>query len=181
MSQDEKEIQDQNAELNLEQDQDNNNQEDNASDNKSQSDAEKFAEMQDKFLRLYSEFENFRRRTNKEKQELIQFGNKDLILNILPVYDDFERAMPMMEKAENKEAIIDGVKLIYTKFKGILQSAGLKPIEAVGQDFDPELFDAITIIPAPTPALKGKVVDQVQTGYFLNDKIIRHSKVVVGE
>jgi molecular chaperone GrpE len=146
-----------------------------------QTGADKVQELQDKYLRLYSEFENFRRRTNKEKQELIQFGNKDLLLAVLPIYDDFERALSSMEKSDNKEAIMDGVRLIFNKFTSVLQNAGLKPIESKGKEFDAELHDAITKIPAPSADLKGKVVDEVQKGYTLNDKIIRHSKVVVGE
>jgi molecular chaperone GrpE len=145
-----------------------------------QSDAEKLAELNEKYLRLHADFDNFRRRTNKEKSELIQYGNKDLLLKILPVYDDFERAMDLMQKSENKEAVIDGIQLIYNKFSSVLQQSGLKEIEATGHDFDPELHEAITKIPV-SPEMKGKNVDQVQKGYLLNDKIIRHSKVVVGE
>ncbi len=145
-----------------------------------QNDTEKLADLNDKYLRLHADFENFRRRTNKEKSELIMYGNKELILKILPVYDDFERAMEMMDKSENKEAIVDGVKLIFNKFTSILQQAGLKEIESKGQEFDPELHEAITKIQA-SPEMKGKIVDALQKGYMLNDKIIRHSKVVVGE
>ena len=145
-----------------------------------QNDAEKLADLNDKYLRLHADFENFRRRTNKEKSELIMYGNKELILKILPVYDDFERAMELMEKSENKEAIVDGIKLIFNNFTGILQQAGLKEIEAKGKDFDPEIHEAITKIQA-SPEMKGKIVDALQKGYMLNDKIIRHSKVVVGE
>jgi len=146
----------------------------------SHSEAEKISELNDKYIRLHADFENFRRRTNKEKSELIMYGNKDLILKILPVYDDFERALELMEKADNKEAIVEGIKLIFNKFKGILQQAGLKEIDAKGKEFDPEIHDAITKIHA-SPDMKGKVVDSLEKGYTLNDKIIRHSKVVVGE
>ena len=147
---------------------------------KEKTDAEKMAELNDKYLRLHADFENFRRRTNKEKTDLLMYGNKELLLKVLPVYDDFERALDLMQKADNKEAIMDGVNLIFNKFTNILQQAGLKEIEAKGQDFDPELHEAITMVHM-SPEMKGKVVDQVQKGYLLNDKIIRHSKVVVGE
>ena len=145
-----------------------------------QSDAEKLAELNDKYLRLHADFENFRRRTNKEKSELIMYGNKELILKILPVYDDFERAMELMEKSDNKEAAIDGIKLIFNKFTNTLQQAGLNEIDSNGKEFDPEIHEAITKIQM-SPDMKGKVVDTMQKGYMLNDKIIRHSKVVVGE
>lgn len=142
---------------------------------------QKNAELHDKYLRLYSEFENFRRRTNKEKHELTQHANKDLILHILPVYDDMERALRMAEKAEDKEAVVHGIELIFNKFRHVLKQAGIEEIETEGQEFDSDLHDAITTIPAPTPALKGKIVDQIQKGYLLKDKVIRHAKVVVGE
>lgn len=140
----------------------------------------KLADLNEKYLRLYADFDNFRRRTNKEKAELIQFGNKDLLLNILPVFDDFERALELMPKTESKEAIVDGIQHIFNKFSSVLQQAGLKEIQAKGQDFDPEIHDAITKIQA-SPDMKGKVVDEIQKGYMLHDKIIRHSKVIVGE
>ena len=143
-------------------------------------DAEKQAELNDKYLRLHADFENFRRRTNKEKSELLMYGNKELFLKILPVYDDFERAMELLEKSDNKEAAIDGVKLIFNKFTNTLQQAGLKEIDSNGKEFDPEIHEAITKIHI-SPDMKGKVVDTMQKGYMLNDKIIRHSKVVVGE
>jgi molecular chaperone GrpE len=142
---------------------------------------QKNAELHDKYLRLYSEFENFRRRTNKEKHELTQHANKDLILHILPVYDDLERALRMAEKAADKEAVVHGIELIFNKFKHVLKQAGIEEIETEGQQFDSELHDAITTIPAPTSELKGKIVDQIQKGYLLKDKVIRHAKVVVGE
>ncbi len=145
-----------------------------------QNDTEKLADLNDKYLRLHADFENFRRRTNKEKSDLIMYGNKELFLKILPVYDDFERAMELMEKSDNKEAIVDGIKLIFNKFTAILQQAGLREIDAKGKEFDPEIHEAITKIQA-SPEMKGKIVDALQKGYMLNDKIIRHSKVVVGE
>ena len=139
------------------------------------------AELQDKFLRLSAEFENFRRRTNKEKAELIQFGNKELLLQVLPVFDDFTRAREVASKAEDKAAIIEGIELIYNKFKQMLERAGLTEIVAKGEPFDSELHDAITSIPAPTEEMKGKNIDEIQKGYKLNDKVLRHAKVVVGE
>src|ERR1039458_6228947 len=145
-----------------------------------QTDAEKLAEINDKYLRLHADFENFRRRTNKEKSELIMYGNKELLLKILPVYDDFERAIELMQKSDNKEAAMEGINLIFNKFTSVLQQIGLKEIEANGEEFDPEIHEAITKIHV-SPEMKGKVVDSVQKGYLLNDKIIRHTKVVVGE
>ena len=142
---------------------------------------QKSAELHDKYLRLSAEFENFRRRTNKEKAELIQFGNRDLLLQVLPVFDDFERAREVAAKAEDKAAILEGLELIFKKFKNFLDSTGLKEINAKGEPFDSDLHDAIVTIPAPSEDLKGKVVDEIQKGYKLNDKVLRHSKVVVGE
>lgn len=138
-------------------------------------------ESKDKHLRLYSEFENFRRRTAKEKLELIGSANESLIQVLLPILDDFERA----EKSRNEEtgidSIIEGIDLIYNKFKGILEQKGVKKIESEkGADFDLELHEAITQIPAPEEGLKGKVVDVIENGYQLNDKVIRFAKVVTG-
>ena len=141
----------------------------------------KYNELQDKYLRLYSDFENFRRRSAKERIELIQQANKDLLFNVLPVFDDFERALGSMEKATDINAVKEGVMLIFNKFRNVLQQSGLKEIEAVGQPFDAELHDALTKIPAPSADMKGKVVDEIQKGYTLHDKIVRHAKVVVGE
>jgi molecular chaperone GrpE len=138
-------------------------------------------EANDKYLRLYAEFDNYRRRAMKEKVETIAQANKDLLLRILPVVDDFDRAMGALEKTEDLNALREGVQLIYNKLRSTLQQSGITEIGSKGEAFDPELHDAITQIPAPTPDLKGKVVDEIQKGYFLNDKIIRHAKVVVGE
>ncbi len=140
---------------------------------------EKYNELYNKYLRLNADFDNFRKRTNKEKLEIIQLANKDLILSILPVIDDFERAMDTANKAGQKEIPMDGINLIYNKFKNILSSIGLKEVDAKGKDFDGETQEAITKISAPD--LKGKVIDQVEKGYTLYDKIIRFAKVVVGE
>jgi len=138
-------------------------------------------EFRDKYLRLYSEFDNFRRRNAKERIELIQTANKDLIAELLPVLDDFERAIQAMEKSEDIEAVKEGVKLVYHKFFKSLESKGLKPFESKEKEFNTEYHEAITEIPAPEDSLKGKVVDEVEKGYTLYDKVIRFAKVVVGK
>lgn len=137
-------------------------------------------EFKDKYLRLYSEFENFRKRTNKEKLELISTANERLILELLPVVDDFERAEKSMDGATEVQAVKDGVNLIKEKLEKILESKGLKAIEAKGKDFDSDFHEGITQIPAPEESLKGKIVDEVEKGYKLGDKVIRYSKVVIG-
>ena len=137
------------------------------------------AEQKDKFIRLYSEFENFRRRTAKEKLDLIQSANEQLLKSLLPVLDDFDRA----EKAfgERNEKELEGIFLIRSKFRKILEQAGVKPMDIQqGSDFDADFHDAITQVPAPEEKLKGKIVDVVESGYLLNDKVIRFAKVVVG-
>lgn len=139
------------------------------------------SESQDKYLRLYSDFENFRRRTAKEKLELIEFASESLIIDLLPVVDDFERAIQSMNEAKEVKSVCDGVNLIFNKMKKVLTDKGLSEIECIEKDFDPEIHEALTKIPAPKKKLKGKVVDQIQKGYSLKGKVIRHSKVVVGE
>ena len=135
----------------------------------------------EKYLRLYSEFENFRRRTTKERLEWMQTASKDVILNVLPVIDDMERALKSMETASDiSKSAIEGMELIYKKLYSIMEKTGLKPMNAQGQPFDPELHEAITQFPAPSPDMVGKVVDEVEKGYLLNDKVIRFAKVVVG-
>jgi molecular chaperone GrpE len=136
------------------------------------------AEAKDKYLRLYSEFENFRRRTAKEKLELIQSANEKLVNAFLPIIDDFERAEKAFKGSESKE--MEGFLLIYTKFKKILEQAGIKVMEAKDTAFDPDFHEAITQVPAPSEKLKGKVIEVVEQGYLLNDKVIRFAKVVVG-
>jgi molecular chaperone GrpE len=137
------------------------------------------AEQKDKFIRLYSEFENFRRRTAKEKLEMIQSANEQLIKTLLPVADDFERAEKSFKAKDDKD--LEGFFLIYNKFKRTLDQAGVKVMDLrPGSDFDADLHEAITQIPVENEALKGKVVDVVENGYILNDKVIRHAKVVVG-
>jgi molecular chaperone GrpE len=137
------------------------------------------AEQKDKFIRLYSEFENFRRRTAKEKLEMIQSANEQLIKTLLPVADDFERAEKSFKAKDDKD--LEGFFLIYNKFKKTLDQAGVKVMELKpGSEFDADLHEAITQIPVQDNAMKGKVVDVVENGYLLNDKVIRHAKVVVG-
>lgn len=141
---------------------------------------ESYNQINDKYLRLYSDFENFRKRTSKERIDLIMNGGADIFKLLLPVIDDFERARTNMETAEDVPSVKEGVELIYHKLIKELESKGLKPMEAKGQVFDSELHEAITQIPAPSDDMKGKVVDEVEKGYYLNDKVIRYAKVVVG-
>ena len=142
---------------------------------------EKVAVLEDKYLRQVAEFDNYRKRTIKEKAELIKNGGERAIESILPVLDDFERALSNMAKDENATEIKTGVELIYNKFVGILKQNGLQKIETEGADFNTDFHEAIAIIPTPDKNLKGKVLDCVQAGYTLNDKVIRHAKVAVGE
>ena len=142
---------------------------------------EKIITLEDKYLRQVAEFDNYRKRTVKEKAELIKNGGERAIESILPVLDDFERALANMSKDENAAEILTGIELIYNKFVGILKQNGLQKIETEGATFDTDFHEAIAIIPAPTEELKGKVLDCVQAGYTLNDKVIRHAKVAVGE
>ncbi len=138
-------------------------------------------EYKDKHLRLYADFDNFKKRNAKERLELILTASKDVIKELLPVIDDFERALKSAETATDVVAVKEGMNLIYQKLVRNLESKGLKPIESKGQDFNVELHEAITEIPAPTPELSGKVIDEVEKGYYLNDKLIRFAKVVVGK
>ncbi|MFN5374581.1 MAG: nucleotide exchange factor GrpE [Flavobacteriia bacterium] len=138
-------------------------------------------EYKDKFVRLYAEFDNYRRRTNEEKLNLIASAGKDVISSMLPVLDNFERAITTNENLEDLAAIKEGFNLIFNQLKGILEAKGLKPMEAKGLTFDSDLHEAIANIPAPEEALKGKVIDDVEKGYYLNDKVLRFAKVVVGQ
>ena len=142
---------------------------------------EKYNELNDKFVRLYAEFDNFRRRTNKEKVDLISSASASILKDLVPVLDDFERALHNNEKSDDIEAVKEGVKLVAHKFKSLLESKGLKQMVAKGEHFDSEFHEAIANIPAPEESLKGKVVDDVEKGYLLNDKVIRFAKVVVGQ
>ena len=134
----------------------------------------------DKYLRLYAEFDNFRRRTIKEREEARKMEGKDLIVSLLPVLDDFERALRSMENATDVAPVKEGVELIQNKLRNTLTQKGLKVMESVGNPFDPELHEAITNIPAPTEEWKSKVIDEMEKGYFLNDKVVRFAKVIVG-
>lgn len=142
---------------------------------------EQIEEQKDKYLRLSAEFDNYRKRTMKEKAELILNGGEKSISSILPIVDDFERALKNMETATDVAAVKEGVELIYNKFMSVLGQNGVKVIETKKQPLDTDYHEAIAVIPAPNEALKGKILDCVQTGYILNDKVIRHAKVVVGE
>ena len=142
---------------------------------------EQIEEQKDKYLRLSAEFDNYRKRTMKEKAELILNGGEKSISSILPIVDDFERALKNMEPATDVAAVQEGVELIYNKFMSVLGQNGVKVIETKEQPLDTDYHEAIAVIPAPNEALKGKILDCVQTGYILNDKVIRHAKVVVGE
>ena len=138
-------------------------------------------EQKDKYLRLSAEFDDYRKRTMKEKAELILNGGEKSISSILPVIDDFERAIKTMETAKDVKAVKEGVELIYNKFMAVMAQNGVKVIETKDQPLDTDYHEAIAVIPAPSEEQKGKILDCVQTGYTLNDKVIRHAKVVVGE
>lgn len=138
-------------------------------------------EQKDKYLRLSAEFDNYRKRTMKEKAELILNGGEKSISSILPVIDDFERAIKTMETATDVTAVKEGVELIYNKFMAVMAQNGVKVIDTAGKALDTDYHEAIAVVPAPSEELKGKILDCVQTGYTLNDKVIRHAKVVVGE
>ena len=138
-------------------------------------------EERDKYLRLSAEFDNYRKRTLKEKAELIKNGGEKTLTAILPVLDDFERALKNMEASEETKAMKEGVELIFSKFQKILGQEGLQKIETEGQAFDTDFHEAIALIPAPSEDLKGKILDCVQTGYMLNEKVIRHAKVAVAQ
>nr|WP_320118263.1 nucleotide exchange factor GrpE [uncultured Marinifilum sp.] len=142
---------------------------------------QKLQEINDKYMRLSAEFDNYRKRTLKEKMELTKSAGEKILVNVLPVMDNFERALQSMDDAKDIEALKEGVQLIYSNFKDFISQNGVKEIEAVNQEFDTDIHEAITKIPAPSEDLKGKVVDCVEKGYTLNEKVIRFSKVVVGE
>jgi molecular chaperone GrpE len=142
---------------------------------------QKYNELNDKYLRLYSDFDNFRKRTIKEKGDLISSASRDILKDLLPVLDDFERAMENNENAEDPASIKEGFTLIYNKFKNTLTQKGLKPMESKGEKFDLDLHEAITNVPAQDEEDKGKVIDVIEKGYFLNDKVLRYAKVVVGQ
>ena len=142
---------------------------------------EKIAELQDRYLRQAAEFDNYRKRTMKEKADLIKSAAEKVIVAELPIVDDMDRALENMEKGMDADACIEGFKLIAQKFKNTLVQQGLEKIETDGQDFDTDYHEAIALIPAPSEDLKGKILDCVQAGYKLGDKVIRHAKVAVGQ
>jgi molecular chaperone GrpE len=134
----------------------------------------------DRYLRLYAEFDNFRRRTAKEREDARKSEGKDVIVALLPVLDDFDRAIRSMENSTDVTAVKEGVVLIQNKLKNVLSQKGLKEMQSIGAAFDPEIHEAITNIPAPSDDMKGKVVDEMEKGYYLNDKVARFAKVIVG-
>ena len=136
---------------------------------------------QKEYLFLMAEFDNYRKRTVKEKAELIKNGGEKAMLGLLPVIDDFERAIDAIDKSSDVEGLKEGVDLIYNKFMKYLESQQVKPMESTGTDFDADIYEAVTTFPAPDESMKGKVIDTVQTGYTINEKVLRHAKVVVGQ
>jgi molecular chaperone GrpE len=138
------------------------------------------AQLNDKYLRLFAEFDNYKRRTSQERRDLLQTAGKDVIISLLGVLDDFERADKAMEKATDVKQVKEGIDLVHHKLRSLLVQKGLMPMEAKGKTFDADIHEAITSIPAPSNDLKGKVVDEVEKGYLLNDKVIRFAKVIVG-
>lgn len=139
------------------------------------------AEANDKFARLFAEFDNYRKRTSKERVELIQTASQAVILKLLPVLDDFDRALTAMSTAQDIESVKQGVDLVNNKFRKILENEGLKEMNVIGEPFDADFQEAITAIPSPTEDMKNKVIDVVEKGYSLNDKVIRYAKVVIGQ
>lgn len=138
-------------------------------------------EMKDKYLRLMAEFDNFKRRTAKEKEELRQTAGKEIVQSLLVVLDDMDRASKQMETASNTESILEGINLVFSKLRSVLQQKGLRKMESLNTPFDADLHDAITEIPVPDEAQKGTIMDEIEPGYYLNEKLIRHAKVVVGK
>ncbi len=142
---------------------------------------EKHNELNDSYLRLHAEFDNFRKRTIKEKADLIKSGGERVLLDIISLVDDFDRALVSLHEAEDKEAILEGMDLIYSKFILFLRQHGVKEVEAIGQPFDPDKFEAVATIPAQDESQQGMVIDCIQKGYEMHDKVIRFPKVIVGE
>jgi molecular chaperone GrpE len=138
------------------------------------------AEMKDKYLRLYSEFDNYKRRTSKEKIETMQTANRELMVALLPILDDLDRTNKSLESAQSIEALKEGVNLVFSKLTRTLEQKGLKALDSLGTEFDSELHEAVTQIPAPSEDQKGKIVDELEKGYYLNEKLIRYAKVVIG-
>jgi len=139
------------------------------------------AEQKEKYLRLYAEFDNYKRRTAKERMELMQTAGKEVIVSLLDVLDDCDRAEKQLQESGEKNAVTEGVQLVFNKLRTTLHAKGLKPMDRIGKDFDPDQEEAVTQIPVQDDAMKGKVVDEIVKGYYMNDKIIRFAKVVVGQ
>jgi len=138
-------------------------------------------ELKDKYLRLYADFDNYKKRTAKEKMELFDTAGKDIVSAVLPTIDDFERANKALENSDDVAALKEGMQLVYLKLLKTLESKGVKAMESNGAEFNADLHEAITEIPAPSDAMKGKVIDTVEKGYYINEKILRYAKVVVGK
>lgn len=142
---------------------------------------EKLEEMNDRYLRLIAEFDNFKKRNAKERLEWMKNAGADTIQSILPTLDDFNRAIKQMDASKDIASVKDGVTLIHNKLKSTLEARGLKQLESIGQEFNPEVHEAITEIPAPSEEMKGKIIDEIESGYSLNDKMLRYAKVIVGK
>ena len=142
---------------------------------------QEIGEMKDKYIRKVAEFENYKKRSLKERMDLVQTAGKEVIIELLEVLDDLERAEKQISASGDVDQIKEGVMLVFNKLKNTLIAKGLKAMETINHDFDPDIHEAITEIPAPSPELRGKVIDEIQKGYYLNDKIIRYAKVVVGK
>lgn len=150
-------------------------------DKKETSAEDRYKELNEKYIRIHAEFDNYRKRSNKEKIDLISTAGEGIIKDLLPIIDDFERAIDNNVKVEDIELVREGFVLIFNKFKGVLESKGLKPMDSPGDAFDVDIHEAISNIPAPKKKLKGKVIEAVEKGYYLNNKVIRFAKVVVGQ
>ncbi len=154
----------------------------NVAENSAQEDYQtKYNELNDRYLRLMAEFDNYRKRTLKEKMDLTKYAEEDVLKGILQVVDNMERAIKSMETASDMDAVKEGINLIYKKFQGFLESRGLKEVEAMGQELNTDLHEAVTKFAAPSEDLKGKIMDVIEKGYYLHDKVIRYAKVVIGE
>ena len=138
------------------------------------------SEAKDKYLRLYSDFDNYKKRINRERIDLIKSAGQEIMASILPMLDDMERAIKAMSEAKDVNAVKEGVQLVYQKMKSITEGKGLKAMETLGKEFDPDLHDAIANVPVKDEKQKGKIIDEIEKGYYLNDKVIRHAKVIVG-
>lgn len=138
------------------------------------------SEVKDKYLRLYSDFDNYKKRVNREKIDLIKSAGQDIMASILPMLDDMERAIKAMNDAKDVNAVKEGVQLVFQKMKSITEGKGLKAMETIGKEFDADLHDAIANVPVKDEKQKGKVIEEIEKGYYLNDKVLRHAKVIVG-